>query len=137
MDISLYDSTGKTKITDTTGISVTITIPIPDALVQYAGNNKAAGVLDSANGYTLDKLNAKFSTISGVPCITFTASHFSPYTIYVNTSQLTGGTTLDSSPQTGDGIHPKWFLSMGLAALSIFLFFKKDKRQPVRRTVRA
>ena len=37
MDISLYDSTGNTKITDTTGLSVNITLPLPDSLIQYAG----------------------------------------------------------------------------------------------------
>ncbi len=133
MDISLYDSTGTTKITDTKGISVTITIPIPDALIQYSGNNKAAGVVDSLNGYALDKLGAKFSTIDGISCITFTATHFSPYTIYVDKNNLSYSQTLDDSPTTGDGIHPKWFLSIGLAALSVFLFFKKD-RKPIRRT---
>ena len=44
MDISLYDSTGTVKITDTSGISVDITIPIPDALVAYGGNNMAARI---------------------------------------------------------------------------------------------
>ena len=32
---------GTTKITDTSGISIDITIPIPDALVAYGGNNMA------------------------------------------------------------------------------------------------
>ena len=36
MDISLYDSTGNTKITDTTGLSVSITLPLPDSLITYA-----------------------------------------------------------------------------------------------------
>ena len=124
MDISLYDSTGNTKITDTTGLSVSITLPIPDSLITYAGNNKVAGVVNSR----LDKLTPKFSTISGVSCITFTAEHFSPYVIYVDTNNLTAGTIADSTPRTGDGIHPKWFLSMGLACLSVVLFMKKDKK---------
>ena len=72
MDISLYDSTGNTKITDTTGLSISITLPLPDSLITYAGNNKVAGVVNSK----LDKLSPKFSTISGVSCVTFTAEHF-------------------------------------------------------------
>lgn len=124
MDISLYDSTGNTKITDTTGLSISITLPIPDSLITYAGNNKVAGVVNSK----LDKLSPKFSTISGVSCITFTAEHFSPYVIYVDTNNLTAGTIADSTPKTGDGIHPKWFLSIGLACLSMVLFMKKDKK---------
>ena len=124
MDISLYDSTGNTKITDTTGLSISITLPIPDSLITYAGNNKVAGVVNSK----LDKLTPKFSTISGVSCITFTAEHFSPYVIYVDTNNLTAGTIADSTPKTGDAIHPKWFLSMGLACLSMVFFMKKDKK---------
>lgn len=128
MDISLYDATGTTKITDTSGISVDITIPIPDALVAYGGNNMAGAVV---NGSDLENLNENFTTINGVPCIRFTASHFSPYTIYVDTGNLTEG-MLDTTPKTGDPIHPKWFLSIGLACLSIILFMKRDKRTKVK-----
>lgn len=122
MDISLYDSTGRTKITDTTGISVNLTLPLPDDLMQYAGNNRIAAV----SGGALEDLKASFSTVDGVPCINFTASHFSPYVIYVDTANLTEG-TIDATPKTGDPIHPKWFLALGLACISLILFFKRDK----------
>lgn len=124
MDISLYDSTGKNQITDTTGLSIRITLPLPDSLTAYAGNNKVASV----SGGKLEKLQPSFTTISGVSCVTFTAEHFSPYVIYVDTRNLTAGSVLDSTPKTGDGIHPKWFLSIGLAFVSVFLFLKKDKQ---------
>lgn len=133
MDISLYDSTGKNKITDTTGLSISITLPLPDSLITYAGNNKIASVVDGK----LDKLGAKFTTISGVSCITFTAEHFSPYVIYVDTGNLTAGTISDDTPKTGDGVHPKWFLSIGLACLSMVLFMKKDKKVAQKVKVRA
>ena len=123
MDISLYDSTGRTKITDTTGLAVGITMPLPDELAPYAGNNKIAS---TENG-TLDNLNSRFTTVDGVPCISFTATHFSPYVIYVDTANLTES-TIDYTPKTGDPIHPKWFLSIGLAAVAVVLFFKKDKK---------
>ena len=124
MDISLYDSTGNTKITDTTGLSVSITLPLPDSLITYAGNNKVAGVVNDK----LDKLTPRFTTISGVPCITFTAEHFSPYVIYVDIANLSDGTITDDTPTTGDGIHPKWFLSIGLACLSFVMFMIKDNK---------
>ena len=122
MDISLYDSTGNTKITDTTGLSVSITLPLPDSLITYAGNNKVAGVVNDR----LDKLTPRFTTINGVSCITFTAEHFSPYVIYVDVANLSNGTVTDATPTTGDGIHPKWFLSIGLACLSFVMFMMKD-----------
>lgn len=125
MDISLYDSTGQTKITDVSGISVDITLPLPDGLIQYAGNNRAASVADGR----LEDLGTKFTTIDGVPCVQFTATHFSPYAIYVDKGNLTEG-LIDATPKTGDPIHPKWFLAMGLACISIILFCKKDKKQP-------
>jgi len=123
MDISLYDSTGTRKITDTTGLQITVTLPIPDSLISYAGNNKVAGVVNDR----LDKRAVKFTTINGVSCVTFTAEHFSPYVIYVDTGKMeSSGTVSDSTPKTGDGIHPKWFLSIGLASLSFVMFMQKD-----------
>lgn len=124
MDISLYDAKGQNKITDTTGLKVNITIPIPDALKEYAGNNRVGAVVNGE----LETLNPKFTTIDGVPSITFTATHFSPYTIYVDTGNMIATDTLDSTPKTGDGIHPKWFLSIGLACISIIFFTKRDKK---------
>ena len=124
MDISLYDAKGVNKITDTTGLKINITMPIPDALREYAGNNRVGAVVNGE----LETLNPKFTTINGVPSISFTATHFSPYTIYVDTGNLTVSNTLDSTPKTGDGIHPKWFVSIALACISIILFTKKDRR---------
>lgn len=127
MDISLYDKTGKNKITNTDGLSVTITMPIPDALRDYAGNNKAASIVNSR----LEKLEPRFTTIDGVPCVSFVAKHFSPYTIYVDTANLTVGINQDSTPTTGDPIHPKWFLVIGLALLSVLMFGAGGRKQKV------
>ena len=129
MDISLYDKTGTSKIQNLDNTSVTITMPIPDALVSYGGNNKAASVV---NGDTLEKLDARFTTIDGVPCISFVAKHFSPYTIYVDLNNLTASLNgSDVTPTTGDPIHPKWFLSIGLGLMSIILFFLKGSKKKV------
>lgn len=124
MDITLYDSTGTKQITDTTGLSINITLPIPDSMATYAGNNRVATV---KNG-KLEELPVTFKTISGVPCVSFTATHFSPYVIYVDTANLNANIVIDSTPKTGDGIHPKWFLSLGLLCTSVVLFLKKDKQ---------
>ena len=130
MDISLYDATGTKLITDTTGLSINITLPLPDSLIPYAGNNKVASVVNNR----LDKISPKFTTIDGVACVTFTAEHFSPYVIYVDTNNLSASITADNTPKTGDGIHPKWFLSIGLACISAVLFLKRDKKTAVRVT---
>ncbi len=127
MDISLYDSTGTTKIENTNGITVTITIPLPDALAGYAGNNKAGAV--KTNG-EFEVLGSRLTSIDNVPCITFDATHFSPYAIYVETDNLTYDVT-DTTPKTGDPIHPKWFLSIGLALLSVLMFFGKGSKNKI------
>ena len=125
MDISVRDQNGNPI--DTSGMSVTLTLPLPTSMQQYGTNNKIATV-DSAGD--LEDLNEQFSTLEGRPCVTFVAPHFSPYGFYVNTADLAIG-TLDNTPKTGDPIHPKWFLSFGLAALSIFLFLKRDPKPRV------
>ena len=123
MDISLYDATGTQRIEDTNGITVNITMPIPDELVEYGGNNKIAGI----SGSKLDPIGTRFTTIDGIPCMTFTLSHFSPYAIYVDTANLTAG-GIDTTPQTGDGIEPKWFVVIALVCIALVLFLKKDKK---------
>lgn len=125
MDITLYDATGTKQITDTTGLSINITLPIPDSMITYAGNNRVGAVV---NGKLKD-LPVTFKTISGVSCISFTATQFGPHVIYVDTDNLSAGVIVDSTPKTGDGVHPKWFVSVGLMCASIVLFLKKDKKQ--------
>ncbi|MCR5251017.1 MAG: leucine-rich repeat protein [Lachnospiraceae bacterium] len=125
-DISLYDSTGTYLVSNANDLAVTITLPIPEALVSYGGNNKAGAVI---NGQ-LQELAVQYTTIDGVPCMRFTATHFSPYTIFVDTKNVVRGIT-DNTPKTGDGIAPKWFLSAGMLSLSCVLFLWKDKKYPV------
>lgn len=131
MDISLYDKSGTQKIENPQGVSVTITIPIPEDLSAYGGNNKVGAVANSS----LETLDTRFSNINDRNCVTFTATHFSPYGIYVDTDNLSADDMLDASPKTGDPISPKWFISLALAAMSLLLFFKKDT--PVRNPVKA
>ena len=104
-------------------MTVSVTMPIPDSLQVYGGNNKVASTV----GGTLESIKPRFTVIDGVPCMNFTVSHLSPYVIYVDTANLTASGTLDATPKTGDPIHPKWFLCIGLTAISIFLFLKRDK----------
>ena len=122
-DISLYDSTGTNLISNANDLAVTVTMPIPDALTQYAGNNRAGAVV---NGQ-LQELSVKFVSLDGVPCMRFTATHFSPYTIFVDTQNVVRGIS-DTTPKTGDGIAPKWFLSAGMLSLSAILFLWRDKK---------
>ena len=123
MDIKLKDQNGND--TDTTGMSVTMTLPLPDSLSKY-GANVMVGCVNPDDG-SLQVLNVKYSILEGKPCGTFVAPHFSPYGFYVDLNNLDPG-AMDITPKTGDPISPKWFFSIGLAALSVFLFLKKDPK---------
>ncbi|MCR4741207.1 MAG: leucine-rich repeat protein [Lachnospiraceae bacterium] len=128
MDISLYDGTGTTKISPIpAGASVNVSTPIPDDLAIYGGNAKVASTI----GGVLEDINPRFSVVTGTPMMTFTATHLSPYVIYVDTANLGDVGMMDNTPQTGDMIHPKWFLVIGLVAASIFMFLKRDERDKV------
>ncbi|MCR5791080.1 MAG: hypothetical protein K6G83_14455, partial [Lachnospiraceae bacterium] len=127
-DISLYDSTGTNKISPIPeGTSVSVTMPIPDDLAIYGGNAKVAC---TENG-TLQKIDPRFTVINGVPCMNYTCTHLSPYVVYVDIANLGDPSMMDTTPKTGDMIHPKWFLVIGLMAASIFLFLKRDKGERV------
>jgi LPXTG-motif cell wall-anchored protein len=126
IDISLYDSTGTQKISPIpAGVSINITMPIPDNLAIYGGNAKIA----CTEGGVLDKIQPKFTVINGVPCMNYTVTHLSPYVVYVDTNNLTATGTLDATPKTGDPIHPKWFLVIGLAAVSGVMFLMRERKE--------
>lgn len=125
-DISLYDSTGTNKISPVPeGISVSITMPIPDDLQIYGANAKVGSTI----GGVMEKIQPRFTMINGVPCMTYTVTHLSPYIVYVDTNNLVEAGIADATPKTADGIHPKWFLCFGLAAIAVVLFLKKDPEE--------
>ena len=72
--------------------------------------------------------------------IQLTVNHFSPYGIYQYTAMnaqavVTDGRAVitnpsgnkDDTPDTGDFLHPKWFLALGLLAGAVALFFYRGK----------
>ena len=69
--------------------------------------------------------------------IQLTTNHFSPFGIYQYTDaggQASAGAAnasgrKDDTPDTGDFLHPKWFLALGLFAGSVALFFYTGKRK--------
>jgi len=129
MNIELFDASGLHKITDTTGLNITITMPLPTSQLPYGASNKVA----SAKGGILEHLSPRFSSIDGVPSVTFSTTHFSPYVIYADLDNLIPG-TIDDTPKTGDGIHPKWLFVIGLVSMSMILFLKREKMPKLKTT---
>ena len=136
-DISLYDSTGQIPITRLGKQYITIQIPKPEGI---AGDGFHLVMLDSDG--QLEAVEYSIVNLEDGDYIQFTTKHFSPFGVYRNSAYngqgiVSGGQTMislsgqkDDTPDTGDLIHPKWFLAIGLLAASVALFFYKGKKLP-------
>ncbi|MBQ7359190.1 MAG: leucine-rich repeat domain-containing protein [Lachnospiraceae bacterium] len=118
-----------TLIEEKTGVSIT-----------KLGNNKMTIVLPasscsdgvgSVRVVTLDRngqLESVPLAIDQEGNLYLTVSHFSPFAIF----RTMGGTgIMDDSPDTGDlfGIHPKWFLIMGMLCVALALIMYKPRKK--------
>lgn len=79
-DISLYIKGTTTKTQPADGYSVTITLPLPEALWDDLDNLSIARLNDSV----LTTLDFTLEQVDGVWCIVFETNHFSPYALVVN-----------------------------------------------------
>lgn len=136
-DISLFEQSGQIPITKLGQEKIRITMPVPAGM-----ENGALHVVCTDGDGQLEEVPAAVEETKGAVTVTFEAEHFSPYAIYCYESgqgapvmQKDGGvlTALsrkkDASPDTGDLIHPKWFLTAGLFALAMMTFFLKGNRK--------
>ena len=134
-DMSLYDSSGNIPITRLGKQYATVLLKLPQGMPT-----------DSLHMVTLDQdgqleaVEYRIVSMEDGEYIQFTASHFSPFGIYRNASVdgqavVSDGSAVitslsnqkDDTPDTGDFIHPKWFLALGLLAGAVALFFYKGK----------
>lgn len=137
-DLSLYEEESKVSIEKLGRQAVTVTMPIPAGLE----NGTLYILCSDANGQ-LEDVAYRLNTSGETPTVTFSTGHFSDFgfyslgggTLYAE-SRVSGGqavvssySVLDDSPDTGDGLHPKWFLAGGLlfAALALFFYKKAPK----------
>ncbi len=128
-DIELYEGGGEIPITKLGKQYITVLIPKP------------AGSADGLHMVTLDadgqleSVDFQIVNLEDGDYIQFTTSHFSPYGIYKNEGTnrqmiLSDGSIYvgasenkDITPDTGDFVHPKWVLAIGLFAAAIAMFF--------------
>lgn len=137
LDISLLDSAGLIPITKLGKQYITIQVPKPDRSSQDALH---VVTLD-ADGQ-LEAVDYRVVNLEDGDYIQFTTSHFSPFGIYnyygingqaavVNGQAVFGSLSgnKDNTPDTGDFVHPKWILALGLLAAAVALFFYKGRRK--------
>lgn len=134
-DMSLYDETGTVPITRLGKQYITVQIMVPSGT---STDNLHVVTLDQDG--QLEALEYRIANLEDGDYIQFTTSHFSPLGIYsylgINgQAVVTDGRAVitslsgnkDDTPDTGDFIHPKWFLAMGLFAGAVALFFYQGK----------
>lgn len=137
-DLSFYEEKSKISIEKLGRQAVTVTMPVPAGLE----NGTLYILCTDANGQ-LEDVTYHLDTSGETPTVTFSTGHFSDFgfyslgggTLYAE-SRVNGGqavvssySVLDDSPDTGDEIHPKWFLAGGLlfAALALFFYRRAPK----------
>lgn len=135
-DISLFDDSGTIPITRLGKQSAKISIPMPDKVKK---DNLHVVTLDQDG--QMEAVPYQMEEKEGASYITFLANHFSPYGIYnyegiggsavvQNGKAVIAGTgNKDNTPDTGDFLHPKWFLTIGLVALAVLCFLYKGKQR--------
>lgn len=135
-DISLVEGSGNIPITRLGRQSAVVQIKLPSGL--NAADDLHVVTLDQDG--QLEAVEHRMTAMEDGDYIQFTTSHFSPFGIYrsynINgQAAVTDGRAVitnlsgnkDNTPDTGDLIHPKWFLALGFLACSVSLFFYKGK----------
>ncbi len=100
----------------------TLSIPLPDNMPT---TNLHIICLDEYN--QLEDLPYSVNNKNGVLTAEFDINHTGYYGIYSFNSTAVSKYNLDESPDTGDPIHPKWFLSIGLCSLGLALLLIRGK----------
>ena len=128
-DFSLKDYKTDTDVEKLGKRSVTITMPVPAGLT-----------VDSLRIITIDsdgQLENIDYNYKEDGSIEFKVNHFSAYGFYSyetengqnivgnKDGELTKASKKDDSPDTGDWIHPKYFLAIGFLFASVAVFFQK------------
>ncbi len=124
-DIHMEDESG-IPITGLGKKNMMLTLPVPDDI--QAENARVLCVDEDGQ---LESVSTQLTEIDGQPCLQFYVRHFSHYGIYTflnDSGEQVAHGRLDASPDTGDRIHPKWFLCVGMTALSMVLILWRDKR---------
>lgn len=132
-EISLYDATGSIPITRLGKQYMRIQVPMPKGVAV-----DGLHVVSLDEDGQLEAVEHRIVTMEDGDYLQFLTSHFSPFGIYQYSgingkAQVVNGKAVissfsgnkDDTPDTGDGLSPKWFLAAGLLAMAIALFFFK------------
>lgn len=134
-DITLTEAETGVPITKLGKQPLTVSMPVPDGL---SGQNIQV-ITQDRNGQ-LETVPAAVTETDSGNILEFVTSHFSCFGFYgkgtlfaegrVQDGQVVIGSygKMDDSPDTGDAVHPKWFLGIGLLFAAFALILSKDKK---------
>jgi len=105
-DISLYVKGTFLKVRPNTGYAVTISLPVPDALLE---DMEQLVILHRADDGSVTRLQSRLAQINGAWYLVFEANRFSPYALMVDRN-------IPTLPQTG-GSGSGWYLLCAALAL--------------------
>ena len=138
LDLTMYEENCDVPIAKLGKQGLVLTIPLTDE--QKTGTLHIV-CLDSDG--QLEEVPYIISEMGDEMIAKIQVEHFSPYAMYAYKSNqfvaeavikdgeaifTLGSAKLDDSPDTGDYIHPKWFLIVGFAAIGIVLLLWRKKR---------
>lgn len=138
-DLTLLEEESGVSITKLGKQTMRITMPLPAGL--EAGT---LFIISADSNGQLEDIPYWYEETEGEHLVTFETSHFSDFGFYTSGTSLyaegavTQGKAVigsygikDDSPNTGDLVHPKWFLAGGLlfAALAVFFYRRRPGKQ--------
>lgn len=134
-DMTLYDASGTVPVTRLGKQYLTLQVKMPGGI---SAENLHVVTLDQDG--QLEAVEHRVVELEDGNYIQLTVNHFSPYGIYQYTAMNAQATVSDGravitnpsgnkddTPDTGDFLHPKWFLALGLLAGAVALFFYRGK----------
>lgn len=123
--IQLYEDTREIPITKIGNDELLVTILLPD---NVPTSNLHVVCIDEDG--QLEDLPYTIVDNNGLS-VSFNISHTGKYGLYSYNSSSVSKFKLDDTPDTGDYIHPKWFLGVGLFALGLAMLMYKKKEKLV------
>jgi len=121
-DISLQETDNEIMLSKLGKLSVTIDITLPDNMP-----TTNLHIICTDENSQLEDLPFEVKESDGKLKVFFDISHTGTYGMYSFNSTAVSKFNLDETPDTGDYIHPKWFLAVGLFALGLALILFKKK----------
>lgn len=135
-EITLKDGETKVPITRLGRQKLTVTMPVPDTLA-----GQELRVLTTDRNGQLESVPCELVSEEQGYSISFGTYHLSPFCIYGKgtmyaeaavkdgTAVVSGYGVKDDSPDTGDLLHPKWYLGFGLLFASAALLLSGSRNK--------